>query len=151
MKKKNIIILVLILVILACIISLYLLNLNNKAEGTPLKITVNSSDLITRSVEGYNSVEVYEQDHLLIINTMSETAFYDETQFTVAINEKISATDVQVIWTTIGGNTEETTDNARIIAEIKIQEAGVLIFDKKINFAKKAFEAVEDVLEKNMK
>ena len=151
MKKKNIIILVLILVILACIISLYLLKLNNKAESSPFKIAVNSSELIKRSVEGYNSVEIYAQDHQLIINTQSETAFYDGAQFVVETNEEINVNDVQVIWTTIGGNTEETTDNARIIAEIKIQEAGVLIFDKKINFAKKAFEAVEDVLEKNMK
>lgn len=38
-------------------------------------------------------------------------------------------------------------DNDRIIAEIKITDNGELICDTKINFAKKAFEAVEDVLE----
>ena len=48
---------------------------------------------------------------------------------------------------TIGGGTEQVEDNDRIIAEVKIiTDNGELICDTKINFAKKAFEAVEDVL-----
>jgi len=146
--KKNTMIMVLILVILISFISLYLLNVNSKAESDPFKIKVNDSELVTQSIEGYNSVEVYEQDHRLIINTISESAFYDGAQFVVDTNEKINADDVQVIWTTISGDTEENANNARIIAEIKIQAAGELIFDKRINFAKKALEAVEDLLKK---
>ena len=42
--------------------------------------------------------------------------------------------------------TEQVEDNDRIIAEVKITDNGELICDTKINFAKKAFEAVEDVL-----
>ena len=41
---------------------------------------------------------------------------------------------------------EQVEDNDRIIAEVKITDNGELICDTKINFAKKAFEAVEDVL-----
>ena len=48
---------------------------------------------------------------------------------------------------TINGRTEQTEDNDRIIAEIKIVDGDELICDKKINFAKKAFDAIEDVLE----
>lgn len=44
----------------------------------------------------------------------------------------------------------KTEDNDFIIAEIKISEDGELISDNKINFAKKAFDAIEDVL-KNSK
>ena len=50
---------------------------------------------------------------------------------------------------TIGGNTEQTADNDRIIAEIKICDNDELICDIKINFAKKAFDAIEDVLKSN--
>lgn len=50
---------------------------------------------------------------------------------------------------TIGGNTEQAEDNDRIIAEIKIYDNDELIFDKKISFAKKGFDAIEDVLERN--
>lgn len=47
------------------------------------------------------------------------------------------------------GNTEQTADNDRIIAEIKICDNDELICDTKINFAKKAFDAIEDVLKSN--
>lgn len=36
-----------------------------------------------------------------------------------------------------------------IIAEIKITENGELIFDTKVNFAKKAFEAIDEFLQRN--
>ena len=39
--------------------------------------------------------------------------------------------------------------NDRIIAEIKISDNDELICDTKINFAKKAIDAIEDVLERN--
>ena len=50
---------------------------------------------------------------------------------------------------TIGGNTEYVEGDDRIIAEIKISDNDELICDTKINFAKKAFDAIEDVLERN--
>lgn len=57
--------------------------------------------------------------------------------------------DIEITWMTIGGNTEYVEGNDRIIAEIKISDNDELIFDTKINFAKKAFDAIEDVLERN--
>lgn len=46
------------------------------------------------------------------------------------------------------GSTEKTEDNDLIIVEVKILENDKLISDTKINFAKKAFDAIEDVLKK---
>ena len=81
----------------------------------------------------------------------SEAAFFDGAQFTVETSEEIKPEDVEIIWMTINGRTEQTEDNDRIIAEIKIVDGDELICDKKINFAKKAFDAIEDVLEQTTK
>ena len=70
-------------------------------------------------------------------------------QFIVETVGEITSENVEIIWMTIGGNTEQTADNDRIIAEIKICDNDELICDIKINFAKKAFDAIEDVLESN--
>jgi hypothetical protein len=72
--------------------------------------------------------------------------FFEGTQFSVGISGEITPENVEIIWMTIGGSTEQVEDNDRIIAEVKITDNGELICDTKINFAKKAFEAVEDVL-----
>ena len=86
---------------------------------------------------------------MLVINAQSETAFFDGAQFTVETDGKITPEDIEITWMTIGSNTEQVEDNDRIIAEIKIYDNDELIFDKKINFAKKGFDAIEDVLERN--
>ena len=44
---------------------------------------------------------------------------------------------------------EGAEDHDFIIAEIKITENGELIFDTKVNFAKKAFEAIDEFLQRN--
>ena len=86
---------------------------------------------------------------MLVINAQSETAFFDGAQFTVETDGKITPEDIEITWMTIGGNTEQAEDNDRIIAEIKIYDNDELICDTKINFAKKAIDAIEDVLERN--
>lgn len=151
MKKKNSALIILILIFLCSLSGLYFLNKNKPEKSNPFKIAVNSKELLMESKEGYNLVEVYQQNNQLIINAKSEAAFFDGAQFCVETQKKIDTSDVEIIWTTLGGGTEKTEDNERIIAEIIIQEGGEIIFDKKINFAKKAFDAVEEMLDKKMK
>lgn len=148
MKKKNIALIIFILIFLCSIISLHFLNINNQEKNNVFKIPVNSNQLLSRSEEGYNSVEVYQQKKQLIINARSELEFFDGAQFVLKTHKKLNSSDVEIIWTTIGGGTEKAESNERIIAEIKIKESGEIIFDKKINFLRKAFDAVEEVLDR---
>ena len=96
-------------------------------------IPVNNDELFVSLEEKYNSIKVYKQTNMLVINAQSETAFFDGAQFTVETDGKITPEDIEITWMTIGGNTEQAEDNDRIIAEIKIYDNDELIFDKKIN------------------
>lgn len=146
MKKRIIIIVVVALVFLGCIISLYKINVEKRSESP--QISEDNKELIASSREGYNSVVIYRQDNVLIVNAESDAVFFDGVQFTIETQEEVEAEDIQIIWTTLGGGTERTEDNDFIIAEIKVSEKDTLIVDTKINFAKKAFDAIEDVLER---
>lgn len=117
----------------------------------PFPVAVTKDELMYESKEDCNLVEVYQQKGQLVINAKSEAAFFDGAQFIVETAGPLAPEDVTVQWTTMGGGTEKTEDNDRIIAEISVRENGTVIFDRKINFVKKAFEAVEDVLEKRSK
>lgn len=149
MKRKNIIIGVVALVLLCCAVFLFRNNIG-EFEGI-VQVPINNGELLTSSKEGYNSVEIYQQENQLVVNAESEAAFFDGVQFIVETEGEITSENVEIIWMTIGGNKEQTEDNDRIIAEIKICDNDELIFDTKINFAKKAFDAVEDVLERTTK
>lgn len=149
MKRKSIITGVAALTLLCCAMFLFR-NGTGEPEGIG-QVPVDNGELLTSSKEGYNSVEIYQQENQLVVNAESEALFFDGMQFIVETEGEITSENVEIIWMTIGGNTERTEDNDRIIAEIKICDNDELIFDTKINFTKKAFDAVEDVLERTKK
>ncbi len=146
MKKRVIIAVVATLVFLGCVLFLYKNNMEEKGE--PSQVSVDHGEVLASSKEGYNSVVIYKQENMLVIDLESEAAFFEGTQFTVETQGEVKAEDIEIIWTTLGGGTEREEDNDFIIAEIKISETNKLIVDTKINFAKKAFDAIEDVLER---
>lgn len=147
MKRKGILIGAAALALLCCAVCFFR-NHIGESEGI-VQVPVNHGELLTSSKEGYNSVEIYQQENQLVVNAESEAAFFDGVQFIVETEGEIPPENVEIIWMTIGGKKEQTEENDRMIAEIKICDKDELICDTKINFAKKAFDAIEDVLEGN--
>ena len=150
MKKIKLVgILEAVVMLIFVAVTAYLHEKNADKSEEIFVIPVNNDELFVSSEEKYNSIKVYKQTNMLVINAQSETAFFDGAQFTVETDGKITPEDIEITWMTIGGNTEQAEDNDRIIAEIKIYDNDELICDTKINFAKKAIDAIEDVLERN--
>lgn len=148
MNKKVIIITIVVLAILESVIFYYKQNAENSKRYA--QNSMDNEIVLTSSSEGYNSVVVYQLNNALIVSVESEAAFFDGVRYEVETQGNVDSSDIDIVWTTLGGSTEKTEDNDFIIAEIKISEDGELISDNKINFAKKAFDAIEDVL-KNSK
>ena len=53
-------------------------------------VPVTRDELFISSEEGYNSIEIYKQENKLVINALSEAAFFDGVQFTVEIEGEIT-------------------------------------------------------------
>ncbi|WP_312059243.1 hypothetical protein [Anaerotignum sp.] len=112
----------------------------------PFSIDISKYNILAQSSADYNSIDVYQLDKIIVIHAKSESEFFDGAQFVVKAQNDLSAEDVSITWTTLMGSTEKTEGNDRVIAEIKIEDNGTLIFHRKINFAKKAIDAVTDIL-----
>lgn len=142
---------ILILLLLGCIVLLKWNDAGN--HENPFPISVIGGELLMSSREGFGSVTIYRMGDLLVINAESDAEFFDGAQFTVEAEGEIGPEDIEVIWTTLGGRIRREDEGAEdhdfIIAEIKITENGELIFDTKVNFAKKAFEAIDEFLQRN--
>lgn len=151
MKKKKTILIVSVSLLLCCAVGFFVLRGIRSGEQTPFPIVTVENELLTKSQEGYNSVEVYRQNGRLVINAKSEAEFFDGAQFVVETQRELSPSDVEIVWTTLGGGTQKTEKNDRFLAEVKVRQEGKMIFDRKINFLKKAFEAVDDVLKRKEK
>lgn len=135
MRRKIIIIIVVMLIFLGCTMLIVKNNDNEKREmfSAPVK----NNELLVCSEEGFNSIKVYRKENQIVVNAESESAFFEGTQFSVGTSGEITPENVEIIWMTIGGGTEQVEDNDRIIAEIKITDNGELICDTKINLLKR--------------
>lgn len=137
-----------IIIFLAIMIHIFRKGIETETDSDPFVVPVNENQLIYESKEGYNTVKVYKQEKQLVINASSETAFFDGAQFIVETNSVV-ADDITVEWMTIGGSTVKTEDNERIIAEIIVKDNGEIVFDKKINFMAKGFDAAGQAIDEN--
>lgn len=111
----------------------------------PFPIDIGKYKLLVQSKEDYNSIDVYQLDKSIVVNAKSESAFFDVLSLQWKAKSQLSAEDITITWTTLTGSTEKTEGHDRIIAEIKIEDNGTVILDKKINFMKKAIGGVTDI------
>ena len=65
------------------VVVVYLTEKNADEPEEIFVIPVNSDELFISSEEGYNSIEIYKQANMLVINAQSEAEFFDGVQFTV--------------------------------------------------------------------
>jgi hypothetical protein len=149
--KKASIKTIIVIVILLVIVSIFLKKQDTEKKGSSSTISVSNSEMLTESIEGYNSIQVYQKEKMIVINAKSSADFFDDTQFTVEVQDTIQPSDIVIEWTTVGGKSEKSESNDRIIAEIIIKENNKLIFDKKINFMRKGIDAIEDILKEKSK
>lgn len=84
--------------------------------------SIESEVVLASSKEGYNSLVVYQLNNALIVSAESEAAFFDGVRYEVETQGNVDSSDIDIVWTNIGGGTEKTEDNDLIIAEIKISE-----------------------------
>lgn len=100
----------------------------------------------------YLKVQVYQkQDNQVVVNASSNTAFFDGLQYTVEVSKELSPSDIAVEWLTFMGSTEDTEDNQKCIANVRINSGGEVLSERKINFATKAVEIIVDTIESNQK
>ena len=149
LMKKRVIISIVMAMTIFCGVIFFLEHKNTYDTEKDAQNSMDDEVVLASSSEGYNSVVVYQLNNALIVSAESEAAFFDGVRYEVETQGNVDSSDIDIVWTNISGGTEKTEDNDLIIAEIKISENGKLISDTKINFAKKAFDALEDVLKSN--
>lgn len=137
----------------------------NKTENDSSYVAITDSELICEEsvspnekyVDSENDkvlyvVQVYQnKDNTIIVNASSNSAFFDDMQYTIKSDEKILKSDVIITWLTLMGAEEATEENQIALADVSISSDGSVFNEQKINFSKKAIEIVVDTIDKNKK
>lgn len=95
------------------------------------------------------TVRVCQDDgNNITVYAFSNSAFFNEIQYTVACEDRLDESNVDVSWTTVMGNPKGTEDDQFAVAVITVFSHGEVISERKINFANGAFEIVAEAMAK---
>lgn len=138
--------------------------MEKKNEGSSSLIEVSEDDLIyttsispnkefveEENIVNYN-IEVYQNDdYSIIVNASSNSAFFEDSQYIIEHDKKISDANIDIRWTTLMGNEKYTKDDTLAVAHLSFSENNEVFSERTINFVKGAIEIVTDVYQKNKK
>lgn len=138
--------------------------IGKKDEGSSSLIEVNEDDLIYKTsispnkefveeenIVNYN-IEVYQNDdYSIIVNASSNSAFFEDSQYIIEHDKKISDANIDIKWTTLMGNEKYTKDDTLAVAHLSFSENNEVFSERTINFVKGAIGIVTDVYQKNKK
>lgn len=101
-------------------------------------------DIVTYAVEIYQT-----EDHKILVNSKSNSSFFEPLQYEVECNTSIAKSDIDVEWTTLTGNPDQTENDQLSIANVSISENGTLLDKRKISFVNRTIDIIADAIEKN--
>ncbi len=110
----------------------------NKTQNESSYVAITDSELICEEsvlpnekyVDSENDKVLYEvqvyqnKNNTIIVNASSNSAFFDDMQYIIEYDEKISKSDVIITWLTLMGVKEATEENQIAIADVSISSDG---------------------------
>lgn len=96
----------------------------------------------------FYTVKVYQLDDKdVVVCISSNSAFFDGIQYQITCDDVISESDINVVWTTMMGNTEDTEDDQYTFVSISISENERIFSERRVNLIEGAMEIVIEVIE----
>lgn len=101
----------------------------------------NKKDIVHYTIKIYqedkNKVQVYAE---------SNSPVFENTNYSVDYNQKLSKEDIQIKWMTLSGSTEAKKSDQLGLANVKILKDGSVVNEKVISFVGKGVKAITDVI-----
>lgn len=117
-------------------------NLVYKETVSPNKEYVKSEeDIVTFTIEIYQ-----DENYKISVSALSNSEFFDPTQYELMYDKEISESDIDIKWTTMNGSPNPTADNQLSTSVISISEDEEVFSERKITFGSKAIEIITDML-----
>lgn len=101
----------------------------------------NKKDIVHYTIKIYqedkNKVQVYAE---------SNSPVFENTNYSVDYNQKLSKEDIQIKWMTLSGSTEPKKNDQLGLANVKILKDGIVVNEKVISFVGEGVKAITDVI-----
>lgn len=93
------------------------------------------------------TIKVYQDDdYTVYVYVNSNSPVFENTNYSVDYNQKLSKEDIQIKWMTLSGSTEPKENDQLGLANVKILKDGSVVNEKVISFVGKGVKAITDVI-----
>ena len=94
-----------------------------------------------------NKIKIYQEDkNTIYVYAESNSPVFENTNYSVDYNQKISKEDIQIKWMTLSGSTEPKENDQLGLANVKILKDGSVVNEKVISFVSKGVKTITDVI-----
>lgn len=105
------------------------------------KYVSNKKDIV------HYTIKIYQEDkNKVYVYAESNSPIFENTNYRVDYNQKISKKDIQIKWMTLSGSTEAKKSDQLGLANVKILKDGSVFNEKVISFVGKGVKAITDVI-----
>lgn len=154
MKSKRIIVVVVSSIVLC--LCLFFIFQNEKDTSTSNKdltlvyeekVSPNKEYVSNKKDIVHYTIEVYQDDdNTVYVYAESNSPIFENTNYSVEYNQKLSKEDIQIKWMTFSGSTEPKKNDQLGLANVKILKDGSVVNEKVISFVSKGVKAITDVI-----
>ena len=93
------------------------------------------------------TIQIYQEDkNKVCVYAESNSPVFENTNYSVDYNQKLSKEDIQIKWMTLSGSTEAKKSDQLGLANVKILKDGSVVNEKVISFVGKGVKAITDVI-----
>lgn len=105
------------------------------------KYVSNKKDIV------YYTIKIYQEDKNKVqVYAESNSPVFENTNYSVDYNQKLSKEDIQIKWMTLSGSTEPKENDQLGLANVKILKDGSVVNEKVISFVGEGVKAITDVI-----
>lgn len=154
MKSKRIIVVVVSSIVLClCLFFIFQIEKDTSTSNKDLTLiyeeTVSPNKKYVSNKEDivHYTIKIYQEDKNTVqVHAESNSPVFENTNYSVDYNQKLSKEDIQIKWMTLSGSTEPKKNDQLGLANVKILKDGSVVNEKVISFVGKGVKAITDVI-----
>lgn len=111
------------------------------------KVSPNKEYISNKKDIVHYTIKIYQEDkNKVYVYAESNSLVFENTNYSVDYNQKLSKEDIQIKWITLSGSTEPKENDQLGLANVKIIKDGSVVNEKVISFVGKGVKAITDVI-----
>lgn len=154
MKSKRIIVVVVSSIVLClCLFFIFQIEKDTSISNKDLtliyeeKVSPNKEYVSNKNDIVHYTIKIYQEDkNKVYVYAESNSPVFENTNYSVDYNQKLSKEDIQIKWMTLSGSTEAKKSDQLGLANVKILKDGSVFNEKVISFVGKGVKAITDVI-----